>query len=505
MIMITNPVLWADVPDVSVIRVENVYYMVSTSMHSMPGCPIMKSKNLMNWEIVNYVFETLEDNDAHNLLDGKGIYGQGSWAASLRFHKGMFYICFSCNDMNRFYVYRTADIERGSWKRSVIEGLHHDPALLFDDDRVFVIYGNGHIRITELTADAAAIKPDGVHQPLFETELEGIALRCEGCHAYRLEGYYYLFFIDWPSMGLRRRRQLVYRSRELLGPYDHRVLIEDDMGYHNYGVAQGGIVDSETGEWYAVLFQDRDAVGRVPCVLPVSWANNWPVIGVNDKALVSFEAPLPPSEQKPLVISDGFDYSDNLLALNWQWNHNPDNSKWSVIERQGWLRLKTGHPASSVEYARNTLTQRTEGPACSGSLLLDTKGMKPGDHAGLVAFASQFGTVGVQVDERGEHRVVMTVKGEDGNEIITESLSYGESRIYLKIDFNFEDSVDEAYFYYSTDGEDWDSLGHALQMKYTLHHFMGYRIGLFNYTVKGIGGYADFDDFLYIKKERFSN
>lgn len=502
MITITNSVLWADVPDVSVIRVENVFYMVSTSMHSMPGCPIMKSTNLMDWEIVNYVFRTLEDNDAHNLLDGKGIYGKGSWAASLRFHKGIFYICFSSNDMNRFYIYRTTDIEHGAWDRSVIEGLHHDPSLLFDDDRVFVIYGNGQIRITELTSDAAAMKPGGVQQILFETEREGIALRCEGCHAYKLEGYYYLLFIEWPNTGLRRRRQLVYRSRELLGPYEHRILLEDDLGYHNHGVAQGGIVDSETGEWYAVLFQDRDAVGRVPCVLPVTWADHWPVIGVNGAAPISFEAQLPSSGQKPLVISDHFDYSDNLLALNWQWNHNPDNLRWSVVERPGWLRLKTGHQASSVEYARNTLTQRTEGPACSGSVLLDTTGMKPGDHAGLVALSSQFGTVGVQVGESGEHCVVVTVKGEDGNEKVIESVSYGENRIYLKIDFNFEDSVDEAHFYYSANGEDWNILGYSLQMKYTLHHFMGYRIGLFNYTARDSGGYADFDDFCYTKKER---
>ncbi|WP_276358128.1 glycoside hydrolase 43 family protein [Cohnella caldifontis] len=495
---VRNPILWADVPDVCVIRVGEAFYMVSTSMHTVPGCPIMKSANLKNWEIVNYVFDTLEDNDAHNLLDGKGIYGKGSWAASLRQHNGRFYVCFSSNDMQRFYVYQTDDIENGRWERSVIPGLHHDPSLLFDDDgRVFVIYGNGDIRIRELTADATAPKPGGIDRLLFETERDGIMLRCEGCHAYKLNGYYYLFFIEWPNTGNRRRRQLVYRSRELLGPYERRVILDDDLGYRNHGAAQGGIVDTPAGDWYAVLFQDHDAVGRIPCVFPVSWVDDWPVIGVGGKAPSAFEVPLPDSEPKPLVISDEFDYADNRLALNWQWNHNPDNRLWSVTARPGWLRLQTGRTARSAEFARNTLTQRTEGPSCSGTTLLDLSGMKPGDHAGLVALQSHYGTVGIRVSESGVREVAMCVKGADGGEETAERVPYGGSSIYLRIDCDFDNSADIARFYYSADGSSWHPIGRPLQMKYTLDHFMGYRFGLFNYATLQPGGYADFDYFRY--------
>lgn len=118
---VQNPVIWADVPDVDVIYSRQYFYMVSTSMHVMPGCPIMRSKDLNNWEIVNYVFDSLEDNDQHNLVDGKHIYGKGSWAACLREHEGIYYVCFSCNDTGQFYVYRTDDIENGEWQRSVIK------------------------------------------------------------------------------------------------------------------------------------------------------------------------------------------------------------------------------------------------------------------------------------------------------------------------------------------------------------------------------------------------
>lgn len=495
--LITNPVIWADVPDVDPIRVGSSYYIVSTSMHSMPGCPIMKSHDLKHWETVGYVYDSFESNDAHNLTNGRNIYGQGSWAASLRHHNDTFYVCFSSNDTRRFYMYSTKDIEKGPWQRSVIEGLRHDPGLLFDEGRVFVFSGNGSIYITELTADAAALKPGGINQLLFETEREGIGLRCEGCHAYRLNGYYYLLFIEWPSTGNKRRRQICYRSRELLGPYERKIVLDDDLGYHNKGVAQGGLFDTPNGEWYAMLFQDHDAVGRIPCLVPVTWEDDWPVFGMDGKVPERFEVQLPEAQAVPLVMSDEFDYEHDRLALNWQWNHNPDPALWSVTERPGYLRLRTGSLAASVVQARNTLTQRTEGPACTGETLLDTAHMKPGDHAGLVALQSQFGTVGVRVTEGGERFVAMCVNGGNGEEKVLETYRLEGSEVYLKIDFDFKDSADLAVFYYSVDGAEWTQIGERLKMRYTLDHFMGYRIGLYQYAAAEIGGYADFDYFRY--------
>lgn len=502
--MISNPIIWADVPDPSVIRVGKTFFMVSTSMHSMPGCPIMKSENLMHWELINYVYDTFEDNDAHNLLDGKGIYGSGSWAASLRYHNGLFYVCFSSNDMKRFYVYKTDDIENGRWERSVIQGLHHDPSMLFDDGRVFVFHGNGDIRITELTEDATALKPDGINQLLLETDREGIMLRAEGCHAHKINGYYYLFFIDWPNTGNKRRRVLCYRSRDILGPYERKLLLDDNMDYRNNGVAQGGIVDTEAGEWFTVLFQDHGAVGRIPCVLPVAWENEWPVIGAGGRVPNMFEAPLPGTTPKPLVISDEFEYGENRLALNWQWNHNPDQARWSVTERPGYLRLTTGHVTDSVEFARNTLTQRTEGPACVGTTVVDIANMKPGDRAGLVALQYVFGSIGIQVDENGDRYAAMSINGRaEGREreIAVERFRYDGDRIYLQIECRFDngDSEDLAHFRYSSDGDTWHSIGKPLPMQYKLEHFMGYRFGLYNYATKQTGGYVDFDYFRYKK------
>ena len=499
MMEITNPIIWADVPDPDIICVGNVYYMVSTSMHTMPGCPIMKSQDLLNWEIVNYVYDSFEDNDAHNMIDGKNIYGQGSWAASLRERNGIYYVCFSSNDAHQFYMYSTDDIENGKWQRSIIKGLFHDPSILFDEDRVFVIYGNGGIYITELTEDATGLKEGGIVQLLLETESEGIGLQCEGCHAYKINGMYYLFFIEWPTIGNKRRRQVCYRSSQLLGPYERKIILDDDMGYHNKGIAQGGVVETADHQWYTLLFQDHDAVGRIPVVLPMEWHEGWPVLGNEGKASKQFTTDFPYTATKPIIISDEFDYEANKLALNWQWNHNPNNELWSVTSRTSHLRLTTGNVVDSVLKARNTLTQRTEGPACIATTVIDLSNMKPGDHAGFIALQNLFGTVGVKVDGDGNKAVVMSVNDGDGMEEAVQSIPYEHNSIYLKIEFNFENSTDIAKFYYGAEEGKWSEIGRPLAMKYTLDHFMGYRIGLYYYAAIQAGGYIDVDYFHFMK------
>ncbi len=500
--MLHNPIFWSDVPDVDVIRVGNTYYMVSTSMHSMPGCPIMKSTDLAHWELVNYVFDTFEDCPGHNLEDGKGVYGNGSWAASLKEHEGMFYVAFNCNDTHHFYIYKTADIENGKWERCAkVEGFLHDPALFFEDDGTpYVIYGCGDVRIVELEKDLSGIKAGGVDTQLLSTPKEGIGLRCEGGHAYKIKGKYYLIYIEWPTEGNQRRREICYRADNLLGPYERKIIFDDDMGYKNQGIAQGCLMDTPNGDWYAMLFQDHHAVGRIPYVLPVSWQEGWPMPGIDGKTPENFVVDFPEMKAAPLVISDEFDYAENKLPMQWQWNHNPDNALWSVTEHPGNLRLKTGRLVEKgVLQARNTLTQRTEGPSCEAVTKVDISHLKAGDHAGLAAIQGNFGTVGVCKKQDGTTSVSMSINGGDYVETAVEEVPFGRQEIYLKIHFDFEQSVDKAYFFYSEDGICWKQIGKSLHMLYTLDHFMGYRMGLYCYATKEQGGYADFDFFRYIR------
>ena len=504
---VSNPIIWADVPDEDVIRVGDTYYMVSTTMFFSPGAPIMKSKDLVNWEICNYVYDTLANGDVQNLTNGKHDYSHGQWAASLRYHDGMYYVFFGSYGTNKSYIFKTDDIENGEWTRSEINGMYHDASILFDDDgRNYLVYGGGEIKIKELNSEMTGFRQGGVDKTLFKTNIQGY-VSGEGSHIQKIGDYYYIFIIAWPSN--TGRVEICYRSKELLGNYESKYVLDSGLGSYGGGVAQGGIVDTPDGNWYGLLFQDHGSVGRIPVLVPVTWQNDWPMMGVNGKAPVKIELP---NEGKgtDLAGDDYFDYSTNDLALEWQWNHNPDNSAWSVTEREGWLRLKNKTLATHLLNARNTLTMRTEGPACNSVIKLDTKNMKPGDYAGLSAFQLKYGCIGVRVDDSGSKKIYMSVNGGDdvgnsSNKIIAEQALSGDE-IYLKVDFKFanvgsdgssSNNIDKANFYYSYDGQSWNKLGQELSMSYDLKLFTGYRSGIYSYATKTTGGYADIDFFEY--------
>jgi len=181
------------------------------------------------------------------------------------------------------------------------------------------------------------------------------------------------------------------------------------------------------------------------------------------------------------------------LPLVWQWNHNPDNSLWTVTERKGYLRLKTGRIDTTFIFAKNTLTQRTFGPVCSGSTSIDVSNMKNGDFAGLCLLQNNFGQVGVKISTEGKY--IVMVSANSGKAIEVEKVPFNEKVVYLKADCNFKEKADNANFYYSLDGKAWKKIGERLKMVYSLAHFMGYRFGLFNYATQNSRGYADFDYF----------
>jgi len=512
---IANPFIWSDVPDDDVIRVGDTYYMVSTTMFFTPGAPIMKSKDLVSWEICSYVYDTLADGDVQNLTNGKHDYAHGQWATSLRYHDGNFYVFFGSYGTNKSYIYKTNDIENGKWTRSEINGMYHDASMLFDDDgRNYLVYGGGgEIKIKELNSEMTGFKSGGAEKTLFKTGLDGLS--GEGAHIQKINGYYYIFIIAWPSRS--GRIELCYRSKDLLGTYEGKTVLNSGVGTYGSGVAQGGIVDTPDGKWYGLLFQDHGSVGRIPILVPVTWQNDWPIMGVNGKAPVTFTVE---GDYKGTYLAkdDDFSYSENKLALEWQWNHNPDNKSWSVTEREGYLRLKNNTLATNIINARNTLTQRTEGPACSSVIKLDTKGMKVGDYAGLSAFQYKYGNVGVYVADDGSKKIFMSENGGySGSAAITnsynkiiEQVNLSGNEIYLKVDFKFNNvdanfnvsnNIDKANFYYSYDGSNWTKIGNELSMTYDLKMFTGYRSGIFSYGTKNLGGYADIDFFDYERAE----
>ncbi|QDV75080.1 glycoside hydrolase 43 family protein [Botrimarina mediterranea] len=501
-----NPILFADVPDVAMIRVGDTYYMSSTTMHMSPGLPLMKSKDLVNWELLNYAYDTLGDADALRLENGESDYGRGSWASSLRHHDGVYYVTTFCATTNQTYVFSTPDIETTPWERRSFTPSLHDHSLYFaDDGRVYMLWGAGALRLTELRPDFSGIKEGGLNKVIIENASapagDDIMLNAEGSQLFEVDGKFYLFNIVWPRGGMRT--VLVHRADKLEGPYEGRVAFQDQ------GVAQGGLIETAGGDWYAYLFQDHGAVGRIPYLVPVTWEEGWPVLGVDGKTPMQLDLPASKGLIPGVVDSDEFDRTegDPALPLVWQWNHNPDPQHWSLTDRPGYLRLTTSRLDESLVAARNTLTQRTIGPECTGTISLDTAGMRDGDAAGLCLLQQNYGFVGVEVV--GDQRRVVMVKGgaapqrrgaernpTDGPTVrVVESMPLAQERVYLRATCDFRDRADAAHFSYSLDGESWTPIGDGLTMRYTLPHFMGYRFGLFNFATKAAGGHADFDYF----------
>ena len=511
---VKNPMLWADVPDPDIIRVGDTYYLVSTTMHLMPGAPIMRSKDLKNWETVGYIFDKLTDSPKYDLKEGT-VYGRGQWATSLKYHKGRFYALLAPNEtgaMGDTYIF-TAEKAEGEWKLLSRMRHFHDCSLFFDDDdRVYVIYGTGEMM--ELKPDLSDVI-EGTHQKIFEREADETGL-LEGSRVIKHNGKYYLLMISHVYAPGRHRREVCYRADDIHGPYEKKTILESEFGGFPY-LAQGTIVDSEYGDWYGVMFQDRGGVGRVLTLSPCRWIDGWPMLGDEEGKVPTLMRPLKSGEpEKHIVCAD--DFSSEKLGLHWQWNHNPVNTAWSLTERPGWLRLKTNRVVPNLYLAPNTLTQRMEGPTCSGAVKIDVSKMKDGDCAGFAAFNDE--TRAWIIKKQGSRTMLeladLSVKLSQKDKEVTD---YSEktieqidlsgkktdrTKIWLRIDADFRPGQhDKATFYYSLDGEEWNKIGDEYRMRFDWQRFfMGSKFGIFCYATKKKGGYIDVDEFSYHVDEK---
>jgi beta-xylosidase len=508
---IQNPMLWADVPDPDVIRVGDTFYLVSTTMHLMPGAPIMKSKDLKNWETVGYIFDKLTDSPKYDLLQGTA-YGRGQWATSLKYHKGKFYALLAPNEqgaMGDTYIF-SAEKAEGPW--TIVSRMRHfhDCSLFFDDDdRVYVIYGTGEMM--ELKADLSDVI-EGTHRQIFQREEDEKGL-LEGSRVIKHNGKYYLLMISHTYSPGKHRREVCYRSDNIHGPWEKQVILESEFGGFSYE-AQGTIVDTEDGDWYGIIFQDRGGVGRVLTVMPCRWINGWPMLGDENGKVPDTVRPLKSGEPEATIVKAD-DFSQARLGLHWQWNHNPIDQAWSLTERPGYLRLKTNRVVPNIYLAPNTLTQRMEGPSCSGIIVMDLSKMKDGDRAGLAAFNSDTGALTVKKTgkkltlEMNELKVELTDRNKEVKNVeekTIESVELKQQKVWLRIDADFRPvktqgfmpGKDLATFYYSLDGETWTKMGSDYKMGFDWRRFfMGSKFGIFNYATKKAGGYVDIDTFDY--------
>lgn len=490
----TNPLLWADWPDPDVVRVGSDFYMVSTSMHYVPGCPILRSKDLVNWEMAGYAVDRYDDDPRYDMQGGT-LYLNGAWASSIRHRDGKFYVAFCTpygwgTDRGHFSLC-TADDPAGPWERTVFPEYMYDPGLFFDDDgRAYVVHGQGTLYVSELAADLKSVKGEPV--VIWDTRFgadrkPGGGFGLEGAHVYKRNGMYYVLCPAGGTEGW----QVCLRSRSIYGPYEYKVVLDDDSSYPPNGLHQGGMVELENGDWWAVIMQDRGAIGRVPCLLPVTWKDGWPMMGADGRDAVTYEKPATGRRSKPSAPAASDEFDGRRLGLQWQWNHNPDPARWSLTARRGYLRLEAA-PAADLKTARNSLTQRVQGPLSEATAELDASGLKDGNVAGLAVFEDPYAYIAVR-QAGGKRSLVMCDNGRVA-EVAVDSLPTG--RVWLRA--RITDRGFTARFYYSLDGRTFRPAGTEMKMGLGLP-WTANRFALFNFTTSaaGAGGRADFNWFRF--------
>ena len=525
----TNPLFYDEFSDPDILRVGDDYYLAGTTMHAVPGLVILHSKDLVNWENISYCFDRFDfTDDKFALKNHQEIYGQGIWAPCIRYANGQFYVFSNINGKG-LQCYTAKDIH-GPWTHHNMQGNIYDLGVLFDDDgKIYAIHKYGEVHCTELKPDMSGpvegsdrvIIPDG----------NGIG---EGHHMYKINGMYYLISTDYSPNG----RTLCSRSKSIWGPYETRVITADETyGYHaasltqvprgekyrigqdgtKFGLGpvdkdatacsnahQGGIVQAKDGSWWALFMQDFHSIGRTVCLMPMTWEDGWPMVGLKGNLGRAPRTWFKPDTklgcyavgEQPQPVLAPYDRSENFngkkLGRIWQWNHNPEEKMWSL--KGGHLRLNS-MPAEQLMWARNTLTQRVIGPKSIATVELYVKGLKDGDVAGLGNINVPCSWLGIVKEGKQLTLRCFEQLTNDTVDISLSSLpSPLSSKIYLRMIGDYDN--DQAQYAWSSDGETFQTIGRMMPLSYQLITFQGSRHALFAFNVKGRnGGYAEFDNF----------
>ncbi len=504
----TNPLFYDEFSDPDIIRVGDDYYMTGTTMHTMPGLPLLRSRDLVNWELMSYALSELDLGPEYRLQGGER-YGQGIWAPSLRYHDGTFYL-FSNVNREKTQIFRATD-PAGPWTHSELGSSLHDLSVLFDDDgRIYAVWGYNDVMFAELKPDLSDIIPETKRVLIPAGSGMG-----EGSHFIKVDGRYYIFSTNYDPM----LYQVVARADRPEGPYEIATTSAGESfgvgaGYRLQGMGrapgielvppsrnsiaglplhQGGIVQTQSGEWWGVSMMDHNSVGRLTCLSPVTWKDGWPLFGLPGnltRSPLTWVKPATGFDSAPrAVFARNDDFSGPALQPVWQWNHVPEHAKWSLTERRGALRLHS-LPAPDFWTARNSLTQRAVGPTSAATVELDLAGLRAGDTAGLALLNRPYAWIGVRRSAAGDELVWFDqTRGE------TKALALTVSHLWLRAHCEFD--TDEGTFSYSLDGKTFRPFGATLIMPYQLKTFQGVRFALFNFNTTGAeGGFADFDNFV---------
>lgn len=511
----TNPLFYDEFTDPDLIRVDTVFYMVASSMHAMPGLPLLRSKDLVNWEFVTYIFDKLDLGPEFHLEGDKGIYGNGIWAPAIRYHKGTFYVFVNVND-HGLQVFSAQD-PSGPWIHKNMGGRIYDLGILFDDDdKIYAVHSYDEVKLIEIKPDFSGYVEGSEKVIIPKNNAMG-----EGHHFYKINGKYYIISADYAPVGRMQCARadkpegpyetVVISSRETMGtqrgwwskgygfwsniPNEGEVMEFEkpsENGFYAVPLHQGGIVDLPNGEWWGFSMMDVKSTGRLTFLSPVTWKNGWPYFGLEGNLGRSprtwFKPDIGMNTTPITTYKRDDDFSSPKLQPIWQWNHIPVDKKWSLTEKKGMLRLHT-LPAKNFMYAKNTLTQRVIGPESNATVVLDVKSLKQGDVAGLALLNVPYYWIGVIRTNQGLMiRFYDLVKNQSIDEPIL------ANRVYLRANGNYDKDI--ARLSFSTDGVNFKEVGDDLRLGYQMKTFQGVRYALFAFNTEGKeGGHADFDSF----------
>jgi beta-xylosidase len=533
--MYKNPILNADYPDIDVEKLGDTYYMISSKQHMSPGMVILESKDMVNWSIIGHVWDSLSWAPEYN-WDRMNGYSFGVWAGDLAYHDGTWF-CYQIDSKHGLYV-STAPNIRGPWsapeKMLPTEKVLNDPAVYWDEEahQAYLICNTGdkqklqenklpgyENRIYKMSWDGKKILDEG--------QLVYTFLRAEAAKIYKIDGYWYIFIGEWyindksTLPGIvnpnNDRKQVVLRSKEsIYGPYEKKIVLEKGTAFGNRSCSQGALMQAPDKTWWYShqLIQNTEIPfqGRPQCLEPVNWVDGWPIIGVDEdgdgigEPVFEYKKPIGGFPITAPQTDD--DFSGAKLGFQWEWNHNPRNTHWSLTERKGWLRLKASIPLSPGKNVGteknkstkaegsekafwrtcNTLSQRIMGiTSGTATAKFDISGMQPGQRAGFVRFGGVYHLLGIQVGNNGTRNLFFMDK--EGK--VTSGPEIKGNKILVRT----SNSSNQAYFEYSTNGKDFLRLGPMFTIAFG--NWTGDRLGFFCWNEIEEKGFIDVDWFKY--------
>jgi beta-xylosidase len=408
-----NPVLYADYSDPDVVRQGDDFWMTASSFNCTPGLPILHSRDLVNWTLVNHAVKNLPHPRYAEVQGGCGI-----WAPAIRFHARKFWIFFPMPDEGIYVT--TADDPRGSWSEPQLlqagRGLI-DPCPLWDDDgRAYLVHAYAHsrcgirhqLRVVPMSPEGTRVLGEGeivFHEPDRHHTIEGPKFL-------KRDDWYYILA---PAGGVERGWQVALRSRNVFGPYEDRIVLHQGRTEVN-GPHQGALVDTPRGEWWFLHFQDAGVYGRVVHLQPAEWRDGWPLMGALNGGVAAGEPVLHHARpdlaaSRPATPATSDEFNSAKLALQWQWHANHREDWYSLSTRSGWLRLFSQF-APQVDLTRlpNLLLQKFPARSFTVETLVEFVPGQIGEEAGLTVMGESYATLAVRRSDAG-NQLVLRVDG----------------------------------------------------------------------------------------------